>query len=129
MSIAIPSSTTSNSSTPSTPSTASTSEPEHRAGTTRPCGEAPQAEAPAPEAVAPAPSAPSGEAASLPIAAPALDAIAVAEIRRKVILDALDPGPRPGTAAKPSRRRFLSRVKAFYAQEVIHDAPKPENNG
>ncbi|MEU9860036.1 hypothetical protein AB0D99_04115 [Streptomyces sp. NPDC047971] len=120
MSLAIPS---------SAPSTASAAEPDRRVGATPPGGEARPAEAPAPEALAATPSTADGEAPSRPVADPALDAVAVAEIRRKVILDALDPGPRPGTAAKPSRRRFLSRVKDFYAQELTHDTPKPENNG
>ncbi|MFH8291650.1 hypothetical protein [Streptomyces sp. NPDC018059] len=116
-----------------TPSSAA-SAPHPRAGgsadtTTSLRGAAPQTEAPAPEAVAQAPSAASVAAASLPITNPGVDVIAVAEIRRKAMLDALDPGPRPGSAAKPSRRGFLSRIKAFYAQELTHDTRNPQNNG
>ncbi|WPW26088.1 hypothetical protein P6B95_00415 [Streptomyces atratus] len=111
-------------------STASAYGPEGNTGTaTQLVGAAPQVEAPGPEVVAPAPSAASVAAASLPITNPGVDVITVAEMRRKAMLDALDPGPRPESAAKPSRRSFLSRVKTFYAQELTHDTQNPENNG
>ncbi|MFJ9743146.1 hypothetical protein [Streptomyces sp. NPDC101166] len=60
---------------------------------------------------------------TLPVDNPGVDVIAVAELRRKAMLDALDPGPRPERAARLSRRGLLARIKSFYAQELIHDTP------
>ncbi|MER5883787.1 hypothetical protein ABT160_08150 [Streptomyces sp. NPDC001941] len=118
-------------------STASASEPEGNSRTALAPGSAPApaitpadthatTSSPAP---APAPSAASRAAVSLPLTNPGVDVIEVAEIRRKAMLDALDPGPRPGSAARPSRRSLLSKLKGFYAQELTHDVRKPEHNG
>ncbi|WP_318212891.1 MULTISPECIES: hypothetical protein [unclassified Streptomyces] len=79
----------------------------------------PQASAPA------APTTPVHPAArALPLDNPGVDVIAVAELRRQAMLDALDPGPRPVSAARAGRRGFLSRLKGFYAQELIHDTAR-----
>ncbi|MGW2595782.1 hypothetical protein ACWCXC_36685 [Streptomyces sp. NPDC001515] len=63
-------------------------------------------------------------ARSLPLDNPGVDVIAVSELRRQAMLDALDPGPRPASAARAGRRGLLARLKGFYAQDLIHDTAR-----
>ncbi|WP_405774625.1 hypothetical protein [Streptomyces sp. NBC_00859] len=67
-------------------------------------------------------------AESAPLTHSGFDVVAVAELRRQAMLDALDPGPRPDAADRPRARGFLARIKSFYAQELIHDTAAHTEN-